>query len=329
MELVLNRADWDNYFLNAPYAPFTQSGAWADILKTEGLEVERITVLDKGAVIAAALVSFHVTPLGHYAMSPGGPVITARPESVYAAIAEYLKNKKCIFWRVEPNEPMFGALPSKKTIDVTPRTTTVADLAPSVTELISRMHPKTRYNIHLAEKKGVTVTDGKDWDSFWRLMRQTGERDGFRLHPEKHYRAIFASPATRQLAAVVGGQVVATAVFIGFGSTFTYLFGASDYAHRAVMAPHRLQWEAMKLGKQLGYAWYDFFGIAPRQYCPPSGEPANGEYLYEPKHQYAGVTRFKLGFGGGVVARPGTYDLIISPGRYRMYGLLRILRRMA
>ena len=88
------------------------------------------------------------------------------------------------------------------------------------------------------------------------------------------------------------------------------------------MAPYLLQWEAVKLAKNLEYKYYDFFGVAPK---------INGqaeEYEYLPKHQYAGVTRFKLGFGGMPYSAAGTRDIIINNKKYKLYKLLRRLRRL-
>ena len=100
------------------------------------------------------------------------------------------------------------------------------------------------------------------------------------------------------------------------------------------------------MGQRFGYANYDFFGVAPRvssQFTANSSQPtvlssqftANSqqtesekEYEYDPKHQYAGVTRFKQGFGGEYHEDPGTFDLIISPKKYRVYGWLRSIRRI-
>jgi lipid II:glycine glycyltransferase (peptidoglycan interpeptide bridge formation enzyme) len=190
------------------------------------------------------------------------------------------------------------------------------------------MHQKTRYNIRLAEKKNVKIVSEKNYETFIALMKKTGERDGFRLHEEKHYRAIFDSNFSLQLTAQVDGKDVATAVFVGSGNTFTYLYGASDHEYRALMAPYLLQWEGMKLGKKMGYTKYDFFGIAPPRESRNVNRESRELYEYDPKHQYAGVTRFKLGFGGSVVEAPGTFDLILQPGKYKVYQLLRKLRRL-
>jgi lipid II:glycine glycyltransferase (peptidoglycan interpeptide bridge formation enzyme) len=110
-------------------------------------------------------------------------------------------------------------------------------------------------------------------------------------------------------------------VFIGFGNTFTYLYGASDYEFRNLMAPYLLQWEGMEIGNDFGSTWYDFFGVAPRI---NEGQ----EYVYDLKHQYAGVTRFKLGFGGVAHQDPGTYDVVVRPFKYVIYQFVRKLRRL-
>lgn len=90
------------------------------------------------------------------------------------------------------------------------------------------------------------------------------------------------------------------------------------------MAPYLLQWEGMEIGNDFGSKWYDFFGVAPRL----SAQSQDSEYNYDPKHQYAGVTRFKLGFGGVAHQDPGTYDMIIRPCTYRLYQLARSFRRL-
>jgi lipid II:glycine glycyltransferase (peptidoglycan interpeptide bridge formation enzyme) len=81
-------------------------------------------------------------------------------------------------------------------------------------------------------------------------------------------------------------------------------------------------WKGIELGKKLGYTQYDFFGIAPTTI------DEQGEYHYDQKHQYAGVTRFKLGFGGKIQLTPGTFDIILKPTLYSLYQTVRKLRRL-
>jgi lipid II:glycine glycyltransferase (peptidoglycan interpeptide bridge formation enzyme) len=313
-------AVWDAWLLKQSFSNFTQSSLWARLLVEEDKRVELLQAVDGEVVVAQALVVYTRLPFGwQYAFSPKGPVVASGHIEVYQAFADYFIQKKCLFWRVEPAsfEKYFSSY--TKVYDVNPSATVLLALGDD-DALLSAMHTKTRYNIRLAEKKGVVVKEIKDWAIFWNLMKQTGERDGFRLHDKKHYEHILASSFSRQLVAYIGETPVATGLFIGFGTVFTYVFGASDYAHRQVMAPHLIQWAGMQLAKRLGYSHYDFFGIAPGKY-------QGGEYIYDEKHQYAGVTRFKMGFGGVSQVAPGTFDLIFSSWQYRLYQILRFVRR--
>ena len=258
-------------------------------------------------------------PFGwRYAFCPQGPAFeksqisipsTRDKSQILELFGEYFKEKNCIFFRIEPTEK----LTAKKTIDINPRATLILDLSKPEEELLAGMHQKTRYNINLAAKKNLEIKNNKDVKIFWKLMEQTGKRDEFKLHPQEHYQNILSADGSYQLTAYNQNGPVASVVLIGFGQTFTYLYGASNYEHRQLMAPYLLQWEAIKLGKKLGYKNYDFFGIAPN---------------YDPRHQYAGVTRFKQGFGGQYVETPGTHDLILDKNKYKLYRLLRFVRRL-
>lgn len=320
-------AKWDDWLFEQPEASFTQSMMWGRLLAEEEKDVELLQAVEDGVVYAQALAVRIRLPFGWtYVFSPKGPVATRDLQlagrEVCDAFGDYFRKQGHVFFRFEPSVIPDSRFIIRRSLDVNPRATTILAISKTAGELLAAMHPKTRYNIRLAEKKGVTVREEKNWDVFWRLMRMTGERDGFRLHDKKHYEQIFWSPFSRQLTAQVGGRPVAVGLFVGFGRVFTYLFGASDYRYRQYMASYLVQWEGIQLGKRLGYGQYDFFGIAPRCHSD-----RDNEYYYNAKHQYAGVTRFKLGFGGEIREAPGTFDLIISPWRYKLYQVLRTMRR--
>lgn len=311
---------------NAESVPFSQSFEWEEILSREGKEVERLTVLDEDTPTATALIEYHRLPFGwRYAFCPKGPVLqknlsVEHSRGTVMLMADYLRLKKCVFFRIEPMSEIAGA---RKVFDFNPRATLLLNLRQTPDELLTRMHQKTRYNINLAQKKNLRVSDAKDADVFMALMNDTARRDRFRLHETRHYHEIIFSPLSHQLTVYEGVTPVATAVFAGFGEVFTYVFGASDYNYRNLMAPYLIQWEGIKLGQRFGYSYYDFFGVAPK-----IGESAGGEFQYDQKHQYAGVTRFKLGFGGEYQEAPGTFDLVLWPFKYKLYRFLRRLRRL-
>ncbi len=321
---IANQDQWDGWLKNnSQHNPFTQSWAWGDILLAEGKKVERLAVVDGEKVLAQAQVVYSDLPLGwQYAFCPKGPVFEKseirNPKSeIYGCFLDYLKNKNCIFFRVEPENIQYPISNIKKSVDINPSATLILNLEKKEEELLAGMHQKTRYNIHLAEKKELKISSEKNLEVFWLLMNQTGARDKFKLHAKNHYSRVLNSPLIFQLAAYFNNTPVATAVFAKFGNMFTYLYGASDYAHRDLMATYLLQWEGMKMGKSSGCQWYDFFGVAPL---------TDGNY--DQRHQYAGVTRFKLGFGGMPHQAPGTFDLVIDYKKYQIYNLLRKIRRI-
>ncbi|MCX6781727.1 MAG: peptidoglycan bridge formation glycyltransferase FemA/FemB family protein [Candidatus Magasanikbacteria bacterium] len=311
---------------NAEKAPFCQSFEWEEILSREGKNIERLVVFDDNEPVAMALIEYHKLPFGWlYAYCPKGPVYKKNLElgsinNINEELIKYLSDKKCIFFRIEPSRNFAGA---EKVPDFNPRATLILGLRHTPDELLANMHQKTRYNINLAQKKDLRVSDAKDADAFMALMKETGRRDKFRLHETRHYHEIIFSSLSHQLTVYYGPKAIAVAVFIGFGDTFTYVFGASDYEHRSLMAPYLIQWEGIKMGQRYDFKFYDFFGVAPK-----TGQQADGNYEYDNNHQYAGVTKFKQGFGGEYREDPGTFDFSISSWRYKFYGCLRALRRM-
>ena len=184
------------------------------------------------------------------------------------------------------------------------------------------MHPKTRYNIGLSKKKELRVEEKKDLEIFWDLMKRTGERDAFRLHEKKHYEKVLNSELASQVIIYFENKPIATGVFIRFGQTFTYLYGASDHEHRSLMASYLVQDFGLNKAKNDGYKHYDFFGIAP------VNKNESGEWIYDEKHQYAGVTRFKLGFGGEYISSAGTVEIVINKVLYLFLSLVKKIRKI-
>ncbi len=331
IKIITDQKQWNEWLVaNSETASFTQSWAWGEILLAEGKKVERLAVVEKGNVIAQAQVVYSSIMFGwQYSFCPKGPVfdeirIKNQESSVYEALLSYCKKKGAIFLRFEPQSVIQNSkFKIQKTIDINPSATLILDLTKSEAELLAGMHQKTRYNIRLAEKKDLEIKNEKNLDIFWNLMNKTGSRDKFGLHSKKHYEQVLCSPIVWQLTAYDDNVPIACAVFINFGGACTYLYGASDYEYRNLMAPYLLQWEGIKIGKKLGCTRYDFFGVAPKL-----ASATVDNYVSDPKHQYAGVTRFKLGFGGMSQEWPGTFDFVIDKSKYHAYSWLRRLRRL-
>lgn len=322
---------------NSPIFGFLQSDIWQKVVADTGRTVERVSVHEDHEILAVALLDWRSLPFGQkYVFCPKGPVLNnslpvEKQSAVYNELVKHVKDKGALFLRVEPHQKINLENYKLQTVpDINPKATLVLSLAPTADQIIGAMHQKTRYNIRLAEKKGVKVEAKKSLDIFWNLIQSTGARDNFRTHTKSAYGAVLNSFSSEQLVAFVQGKPVASAIYVRFGSTVTYLYGASDHAHREYMAPYLMQWAAITRAQAAGAKEFDFFGIATSATTSPTfGKPhAAEEHIYESTHRYSGVTRFKLGFGGKVLEEPGTTDLIISAFKYRLYQLFRKIRKL-
>ena len=180
-------------------------------------------------------------------------------------------------------------------------------------EILSAMKQKTRYNIRLAERKGVHVRQGKigDLDLLYHMYLETSIRDGFILRPKEYYfntwLKFIENKKAVPLIAEVESQAVAGLILFYFGNRSWYLYGMSTNEHRDKMPNYLLQWEAIKLSRKLGSRIYDLWGA-----------PEN----FDHHDRLWGVYRFKQGLGCEVVRRIGAYDYPLSKIAYRILNIL-------
>jgi lipid II:glycine glycyltransferase (peptidoglycan interpeptide bridge formation enzyme) len=211
---------------------------------------------------------------------------------------------------------------TKAPVDIQPPDTVVIDLDQDEDELLSAMKTKTRYNIRLAFRKGLEVSSegAGGLDSWYRLYRETAERDRIAIHPESYYRKLFRLAEEHPedglelelLMARSDGEAIAGIITARFAGTATYLYGASGNRKRNLMPAYALQWKAMEAARKAGCTRYDLFGI------PPADDPS---------HPMHGLYRFKTGFGGEIVHRPGCWDHTLRPLRAGAYRSLEKVRR--
>jgi lipid II:glycine glycyltransferase (peptidoglycan interpeptide bridge formation enzyme) len=183
-------------------------------------------------------------------------------------------------------------------------------------ELLARMKQKTRYNVRLAEKKGVTVRAGteKDWPMLYKMYAETSVRDGFVIRDENYYQTVWElfkaghegqnSPLSEPLIAEVEGEAVAAVFLFAFAGKAYYVYGMSREAHREKMPNYLLQFEAMKWARARGCELYDLWG-APD--------------VFNEQDSMWGVFRFKMGLGGRVVRTLGAWDFVPNTLWYTLY----------
>jgi peptidoglycan pentaglycine glycine transferase (the first glycine) len=208
------------------------------------------------------------------------------------------------------------------------KNTVLIDLNPTEEELLKRMKQKTRYNIRLAERKGVVVRVGKieDLPILYKMYAETSVRDGFVIRDEGYYKTVwelfmagkrssnspachsslstFRFPLAEPLIAEVNNEPIAAIFVFYFAGRAYYVYGMSRVVHREKMPTYLLQWEAMKRAKAKRCAVYDLWG-APE--------------VFDESDSMWGVYRFKEGLGGKVVRTLGAWDFAPSPLWYKMY----------
>lgn len=320
--IYIENADEINDVISAqPTSQFLQSWEWGEFNQALGIKVFRLGIKDGDSLIAVTTLFKKTLPIGKsYFYCPRGAVINVKCqmpnaemlECLFKEIKKLAKIENAIFLRFEPLEKLeirnynFGI---KRTIDIQASKTLILDIEKSEEELLKAMHQKTRYNIRLAEKKGVIIREASsnDFEEFWEIMEETKNRDGFRLHSKEYYKKMLAINFVKLYLAVYNDKVIAGCIISFFGDMGVYIHGASSNSNRNLMAPYALQWHAIKEAKQKNLKYYDFNGIN--------------------KDKWPGVTRFKFGFSGREINYPGTYDLIFSKLWYNVYKLIRKIRR--
>ena len=318
---IKKESDLNSFIASQANSQFLQSWQWGEFQNKVAGETFRWAVIDNNEILATAILVKKTLPMGKsYFFCPRGPVFQANSNK--AAVVKFLfeeiikiaKAEGVIFMRFEPAEKdsiSACPLPIEDTIDIEPKKSLILDLAKTEDELLKEMHPKTRYNIRLAEKKGVKIIEGSldDFEDLWRLLCETNERDNFRLHGKNYYQKMLEldNNFLKLFFAEHKGKKIAVSIITFFGDTATYVHGASSGEQRNLMAPHLLQWHNIKVARKAGFKRYDFFGIDEKK--------------------WPGVTRFKKGFGGAEVDYPGTFDLIIDAGWYSAYKTIRKIRR--
>lgn len=326
MELrALSLTEHNGFLDKQPAAPglFLLTREWSELEAAVGSSVDYLGFFTDHLVGIAVCITRNL-PLGFvYTYVPFGPWLTSAQDLPEAMELLRQKYNKSIFVRFEPRvSPDFALLTYIKTRDVQPRATLMLSLTPTADELLKAMHPKTRYNIRLAEKKGLTfsVRDATGVNDFYGLLNETATRDVFRAHSRNHYRRIMekfgqqplqASVACRILECRRQGILLASNLVVYSHGVATYLHGASSSKYRELMPTYFLHWQSVQQAKAEGLTWYDFWGIATE---------------HNAKSAWAGVTRFKLGFGGKVIDWAGTYDYPTKKIFYSMYSFIRKLR---
>jgi lipid II:glycine glycyltransferase (peptidoglycan interpeptide bridge formation enzyme) len=286
-----------------------QSFEWGEFRKSLGTPVLRYGLYENDKLQVAFQLTFHRIPYINYYVGylPKGPLPN---KELARALKQIGQEQNCAFIKVEPDvqsgeSRVQGAEFKKSPKPLFTKHNFILDLTKSEEELLKAMHPKTRYNIKVAEKHEVKVeerTDDEAFKSYLKLYFETTKRQGYHGHNETYHRKVWESLKKNNMARILiasyRGEPITTWMLFNFKDTLYYPYGGSSKSHPEVMANNLIAWEAIKLGKKLGLKSFDMWGAL--------GEDPN------PNDPWIGFHRFKKGYGGKLVEYLGTFDLILN-----------------
>jgi len=326
---VIDNADaWNHALASFPNAHVLQTWAWGEIKARHGWTPTRVLFSENNAPIAAAQILHRPLPRTPFGVMyvPKGPALNFESAELFARVLSELENfarqSRAIFIKVDPdvqvNQSAASVLLQRgwrvSDEQIQFHNTVTLDLARNETDILAAMKPKWRYNIRLAEKKGVKVEAGTQdtLNTIYEMYAETSARDGFLIRLLSYYREVWETMLRAEQAKIflarVGDETVAGLILFLFGKRAWYFYGASRNTHRDLMPNHLLQWEAMRWAKQQGCTEYDFWG-AP-------------DVLEERASMY-GVYKFKMGFGGEFVERIPAHDFVVNRALYWLYAVAR------
>ena len=312
-------SDWNQLLSTHPNAHLLQTGEWGELKAAFGWKPARIVSGSVGVQIL-----FRKLPLS---FTVGYAPKANFDQSLWSEIDFVCKKNHAIFLKFEPDLWEGNEVNSNLRItnhklrisphNIQPPRTIIVDIKRNEEEILARMKQKTRYNIRLAEKKGVTVRAWDEIESFHRMMFLTGERDGFGIHSREYYQRAYEllhpKGMGELLLAEYEGKPLAALFVARNGNRAYYLYGASTDEERNRMPTYLLQWEAMKWAKAHGCKEYDLWGV-------PDEDEATLEADFEKRQAGLwGVYRFKRGFGGELKRAMQAIDRVYNPLLYWVY----------
>jgi len=342
---VTAREEWNGAVSRLPGAHVLQSWEWGECKTRYGWSVDRrFWEREDSSLAAAAQILRRTIRIGPVSAAvfylPKGPLLDWRDGAVCGEVLSDLENaarrEHAIQVKIDPDlvagryDPDSGRNASdpagEETLHLLRRrgwrysteqvqfgNTVLLDIRPGEDALLASMKQKTRYNIRLAQKRGVEVRPGSEADlpALARMYVETADRDGFVIRSEDYYldvwRAMLRAGLAQPLIAEVDGLPVSALILFHFAGRGWYFYGMSRAMHREKMPNHLLQWEAIRWLRAHGCSAYDFWG-APDAFVETD--------------PMWGVFQFKIGFGGEVIRTAGAWDFPAVPLLYATYHLL-------
>lgn len=337
-----------------------QSKIWEKYEKLEGKTTFRLTGDDFDC-----LVTKGETPFGSYLYLPYGPTLKniktsqKSPKLTTTQAKKALKNalralqtlakaQNAYFIRIEPTIALSAAdiassaknLKVKKSHDLDPHYTWILDLEnASEEDLLKNMESRKVRYWRNAEKKGLKIRATKNPEEITILtdfLKNLGEKDKFIPQTENHlknqlksgdfatlYIAEYSEPTAQKTETAnqkttptdpeTKSTPIAAALVYDYNGVRYYAHAATDFEHRKFQAGSIILIQLILDAKRAGEKTFDFWGITKSE---------------DKNHPWYHFTQYKKSFGGRELEYSGTYDIVLSPVKYRLYQMARKANRL-
>ncbi|MEA4925173.1 MAG: peptidoglycan bridge formation glycyltransferase FemA/FemB family protein [Syntrophomonadaceae bacterium] len=326
---VKEKERFNNFVKQHPKGHFLQTWEWGEVKRGMGWEPLPLILEQDREIRGTLLILKRKLPLpGKRCIfyAPRGPVADINDfdlcQALFKGAERVARDYAAIFLKLDPDVPASGQhfrdilqqcnfRHNDTGLDfegVQPVFVFQLDITPPAPRLLEQMHSKTRYNIKLAARKGVTVRKaaGKgELPLFYSILQETAVRDRFLIRGYEYFEMIWDQMVENKMAQVFlaeyEGRVIAATLVLVLGKKAWYLYGASSNDYRNVMPNYLIQWEMIRWAQERGCQIYDFRGV--------SGDLNEDNPLY-------GLYRFKKGFNGDLVEFIGDWDRVYAPVFY-------------
>lgn len=323
-KIITDKKIWEKFLLASDQVTFLQSWNWGMFHENLGHKIFRIGIYQQQKLIGLILAIKICAKRGTYLEIPGGPILNWQKQTVIDQVFNYLKSlakkEKAVFIRIRPNiiiTPKLNLV--KAPMHLHAENTWVLDLNKTPEQLLAGMRKNTRYSIKKAEKLGVTVIEStaqKDIDKLYQLQLAVVSRQHFTPFSYQYlltqFQAFVKDGQIKIFKAIYQEKILAISFIIFYGDEAVYHYSGSSDELRQIPASYALQWQAILTAKQLGFKRYNFWGIASNN---------------NPRHRFAGVTLFKIGFGGRGINYFPAHDLIVNHWLYWPTYIFEALRK--
>jgi len=345
MELkeINNKDEWEGFLTQCAQKTFLQSWNWGEFQIKDGNKIWRFGIFSNEKFIGAALVIKFSAKRGTFLFIPHGPVVidglVANDkkeilELILIQLGDIAKEEKASFIRFSPifnrneeNEDIFSDLGFKLApTHVHPEVTWELEISSPEEELLLDMRKTTRYLIRQAEKNPdiqiVKSLNINDLDLFKPVYADTAKRHHFVAFANKYLeKELGAFLQDNQIMIFLGKykeKVVSAAIFVFWQDICFYHHSGSLTEFNKIPVSYLLQWEAIKEAKKRGCKTYNFWGIAPDIVTEADASHS--------KHPWAGLSLFKMGFGGERKEYVKTQDFILSQ-KYWINYIIEVVRK--